>query len=223
MFNNLQMIIENSKVEATSESLPLVNTVLGAGLLVVGDVHGKVNEYEKILKGHKSSSVQVGDFGFKTHHEWHLKNVDCSQHRINFGNHDDYTYLNKPHSLSDWSFGYESNLMTVRGAYSIDKAYRTENIDWWANEELSYQNMIHVIDCFKFHKPKIMITHDCPDYVRRYMFGIRDKSLTTNGLQDMFEFHQPDLWIFGHHHRSKNEVINGTRFICLSELEAMVL
>lgn len=45
------------------------------------------------------------------------------------------------------------------------------------------------------------------------------KSQTRTMLQKMFEEHKPELWIFGHHHKSKDEVINGTRFICLDELE----
>ena len=194
-------------------------------LLVIGDVHGKVNEYWKILQkwDKRHCSIQVGDFGFKKQHEWHLKNIDFSQHQINFGNHDDYSFLHEPHSLSNWSYGFESKKMTVRGAFSIDKSYRTENVDWWQNEELNYEEMQNAIDFYNFNKPKIMITHDCPDYARRYLFGIRDKSITSNGLQQMFENHQPDVWIFGHHHRSKNEVINGTRFICLAELETIVL
>ncbi len=191
-------------------------------MIIIGDVHGKINEYWKILQKHKCPSIQVGDFGFKKQHNWHLKNIDHSQHQINFGNHDDYGFLDAPHSLSNWSIS-TNGLMTVRGAYSIDKAYRTENLDWWANEELNYEEMQNAIDFYNFNKPKIMITHDCPDYARRYLFGIRDKSITSNGLQAMFEFHQPDIWIFGHHHRRKEETINGTKFICLAELEIFSL
>jgi len=194
-------------------------------MLIIGDVHGKIDNYWEILQkwDKKYCSIQVGDFGFAKQHEWHLKNIDYSQHRINFGNHDDYSFLGEPHSLSHWSYEFERKLMTVRGAYSIDKAVRTENIDWWSNEELSYEQMQRAIDMFTQYKPKIMITHDCPHEARENLFGITDKSLTTNGLQAMFENHQPDLWVFGHHHKSKNEVINGTRFICLAELETMVI
>jgi predicted phosphodiesterase len=217
------MKVESTKAENKNVSLNIANAVLGEGLLVIGDVHGKINDYWKLVNFRKGCSIQVGDFGFKKQHDWFLKNIDYTQNQINFGNHDDYSFLYEPHSLSNWSYAYESKVMTVRGAYSIDKAYRTENLDWWANEELNYEEMQNAIDFYNFNKPKIMITHDCPDYARRYLFGIRDKSITSNGLQVMFQNHQPDIWIFGHHHRSKNEVINGTRFICLAELETMVL
>jgi Icc-related predicted phosphoesterase len=42
-------------------------------------------------------------------------------------------------------------------------------------------------------------------------------------LHMMFQEHQPKLWVFGHHHQSKDVQINGTRFVCLNELETMTL
>lgn len=193
-------------------------------LVVIGDVHQKIDEYARIIKNidNNINSIQVGDFGFANEHEWHLKNIDHTKHKINFGNHDDYTYLDKSHSLKNWSLS-PNGIMTVRGAHSKDKALRFENIDWWPNEELNYEQMQDVIDLYIANKPKIMITHDCPYEVRQSLFGINDKSITTNGLQAMFEAHQPELWIFGHHHSSKNEIINGTKFICLSELETITI
>lgn len=51
------------------------------------------------------------------------------------------------------------------------------------------------------------------------LFPYTDKSITRNLLQSMFEEHQPKLWLFGHHHRSKRKEINGTEFICVKELQ----
>lgn len=188
-------------------------------MYVIGDVHGKVKEYKKIIdsfpKG--SKSIQVGDFGFRKEHEWHLKNIDNRFHKINFGNHDDYSFICKNHSLKNYSF--KRNVMTVRGAYSIDRYIRTEDVDWWRNEELSYVEMNEAIKEYSIKKPKIMITHDCPQSIRNHFFGIKEYSLTSIGLQEMFEINQPNIWIFGHHHLSRNEVINETKFICLKELE----
>lgn len=211
--------MENTK----NQRQTITNIISDEGLLIIGDVHGKINDYWKLVNTRKGSSIQVGDFGFKKQHEWFLKNIDYTRNRINFGNHDDYTFLNEPHSLSDWSYDPRIELMTVRGAYSIDKAFRTENIDWWENEELNYKEMQDAIDFYIVSKPKIMITHECPDCVRQYLFGILDKSITSNGLQCMLENHQPDLWIFGHHHRRKEETIYNTKFICLEELGTYML
>lgn len=197
--------------------------MLAAGLLIIGDVHGKINEYYKLIQRHKGLSIQVGDFGFKKEHDWHLKNIDYTQHKICFGNHDDYSFFREPHSLNNFSIWSQSQLMTIRGAYSIDKHLRTENISWWANEEMNMDEMQQAVDHYIFNKPKIVISHDCPNIVRKQLFGINEKSITTNGMQVMFDTHKPDLWIFGHHHKNINEVIEGTRFVCLAELSTMLL
>jgi hypothetical protein len=33
----------------------------------------------------------------------------------------------------------------------------------------------------------------------------------------MFELHQPKLWVFGHYHTDYDEVIQGTRFVCVNK------
>jgi predicted phosphodiesterase len=206
------------------KNMGIINKITSEGLLIIGDVHGKVDNYWKILQKHDGASIQLGDFGFNKHHKWHLKNIDNKKHQIVFGNHDDYTFVNKPHSLRNWAYtpqGYE--IMTIRGAWSIDKHDRVEGKSWWANEELTYTEMEEAVDAFNYYKPKIVITHNCPYSVGDYLFGIKDKSMTCNGFEIMLQNHQPDLWFFGHHHRSVNEEINGTRFICLAELETYLL
>jgi predicted phosphodiesterase len=196
---------------------------LNSKKIIIGDVHGKIDQYRKILKKHKSfSSIQVGDFGFQKEHDWHMKNINGNQHKINFGNHDYYPYLFEKHSLENYSL-INNEIMTIRGAFSIDKVYRTEGLDWFANEELNYGDMQAAIDFYEINKPRIVISHDCPHNIRNLLFGIEAKSITTNGLQIMLEIHKPDLWIFGHHHISVNEMIGGTRFRCLAELETMEL
>ena len=193
----------------------------GKRMIIIGDVHGKVNQYKKIIDGFPkgTETIQVGDFGFKKEHEWHLANIDNEYHKINFGNHDDYNFFQEKHSLGNFNFIKELGIMTVRGAFSIDNAIRIEGVDWFKNEELSYLEMSNAINYYEMMKPKIMVTHECPQSVRDHLFGIKETSITSMGFESMFEIHQPDLWIFGHHHRSKNEIINGTRFICLEELQ----
>lgn len=48
-------------------------------------------------------------------------------------------------------------------------------------------------------------------------------NITSDGLQAMFEIHQPDIWIFGHHHKSIDTIVNGTRFICLKEADYITI
>ncbi len=195
-------------------------------ILVIGDVHGRIDEYYKILQKHKPEySICVGDFGFKKEHEWFIKNIDYTKHKINFGNHDDTTFLNENYSRGNYTYyhGYDNELMTVRGADSIDKQYRIDGISWWQNEELSYQEMNEAVGTYIKNKPSVMITHDCPQSIRDKIFNIKDASLTSHGLQVMLDSHKPDLWIFGHHHKSIDIIVDNVRFKCLNELEMFEL
>lgn len=192
-------------------------------ITIIGDVHGKLSAYKKIIDGLTINdiSICVGDFGFEYEWDWFVKNV-TRNHYINPGNHDFGPYLNdKTKSLGNYHFFNNLNLFTVRGAESIDKHLRTEGFDWFPNEELSYPEQLEAFDCYCKVKPKIVISHDCPQSVMEKLFGYSEKSQTRTMLENMFQEHQPDLWVFGHHHKSKDVQINGTKFVCLAELEKM--
>jgi len=191
-------------------------------MMVIGDVHGKVNKYKEIID-QTEQSIQLGDFGFHGSHDWHKLNVDGSKHKILFGNHDCYPYINEEYSLGDHSCLYLENtkIFTVRGALSIDKYRRTHGVDWFSNEELSYAEANRAIEDFVKFKPNIVLSHDCPSSVAQRLFGYTDHSTTSRNLQYMLDEFPPDLWIFGHYHRSIVETKFKTKFICLSELETI--
>lgn len=185
-------------------------------MTIIGDVHGKVQKWEFLIT-HDTESICVGDFGFKIHWDYYIKHYKNSTHTINMGNHDYLPYLN--FSLGNYAFNSKYNLMTIRGAYSIDKRLRREGIDWFDNEELTYQECQEVVDQYSLLKPEIIVSHDCPQDVQEYLFGYEDSTITRNVLQSCLETHQPALWLFGHHHKSIKEKIENTMFICLNELE----
>lgn len=186
--------------------------------LIIGDVHSHVAKYAQIVERAKVDTLQVGDFGLKESHEWHAKNIDSAHHKILFGNHDDTTYLGAPHSLGDWCFLEESNIFCVRGAASIDRNSRTVGIDWWDDEEINNKTARELLEVYKEVKPRIVISHDAPVFVRRELFRYRDVTRTASYLEGIFVEHQPSLWIFGHHHERKDKIIKGTRFVCLEAL-----
>jgi predicted phosphodiesterase len=197
-------------------------------LFIIGDVHGKIDAYWKLLKrlqkenpGNIIKTIQLGDFGFKKQHLWFLENIDYSFNKIVFGNHDWYPGVLLDHSLKDWShqFLLNKSIFTIRGAWSVDQWNRTEGIDWFREEEIPYNKWDEIIDNWILHKPNIVISHDCPHSIRKTLFGISDKSLTSSGLEALLDLHKPHIWIFGHHHRSINQIIEGTQWICLKELE----
>lgn len=192
---------------------------------IIGDVHGKVDQYREIIMDCEES-ICVGDFGFQRHWDWWWKNIPSeiqSKHWINMGNHDYLPYLHRHPSCGDWKFFEEKGIFTIRGAESIDRYHRTEGIDWFRNEQLTYTESLEVYDRIMEIRPKIIVSHDCPQQVMRSLFGYNDQSTTRQFLQEVFNEYQPELWIFGHHHQSKDARFYGTRFVCLTELETFDL
>lgn len=197
---------------------------------IIGDIHGKWQEYALLTAG-VERSVQVGDFGVGfAGPYWHERANDRhadGRHRFIRGNHDD------PEKCKTEMVGYipdgtvEKDVMFVGGAWSIDADARTEGVSWWRDEELSMEEFYRIIETYSVVRPRVMITHDCPTTVSKVMF--HDKKLSLSGqhyqtrtgaaLQAMFEIHQPELHIFGHWHHTKTEMIEGTKFMCLGELD----
>jgi hypothetical protein len=188
---------------------------------VIGDVHGKIDDYIQILESTDLPSVQVGDLGVgfvqvEPLHTW-------GNHRFIRGNHDS-PHLAKqrddyiPDGTVEGSVGY------IGGAYSIDAAYRTPGINWWYDEECSASELEHIVDTFTVHQPKVIISHDCPTRVARFMCNRMQKTLydtpnrTAAAMDLIYDVYAPKLHIFGHWHRYFDEVYKGTRIICLPEL-----
>jgi predicted phosphohydrolase len=183
----------------------------------IGDVHGKMDQYVKLTQD-CDASVQVGDFGAGF--------VDLPQlsgtHRFIRGNHDDPA---KCAAHVNWipDGTHEHDTFYVGGAWSIDQSLRTIGVDWWADEQLTYEVMSDIICEYERVKPDIMITHDCPHELGNFIFGRNSpksgRNVTNMGLQTMWDIHRPKLWLFGHWHQSVRKTMLGCEFICLAELD----
>ena len=197
-------------------------------ITLIGDVHGKYEHYHKIVRQTERHpyTLQIGDFGFKYDT---LKNVDSTRHLILPGNHDHYdTCYNHPHFLGD--YGYTSlnriDFFYYRGAYSIDRQYRTIGIDWWENEQVNIDQFMKARELYIDIKPEVMITHDCPQDIALQMLEPGQRvyeNITSWALQELYNIHQPKLWFYGHWHQSMKIQHGNTQFVCLNELETYTL
>jgi hypothetical protein len=193
-------------------------------ITLIGDVHGKYDRYHKIIRqtDRHPHTLQIGDFGFKYDT---LNNVDPEKHKILGGNHDNYDTLpSVPHYLGD--YGYSSlngvNFFFYRGAYSIDRQYRTIGIDWWEKEQVEIESFMKARELYREVKPDLVISHDCPESISPYLLDPWSKiyqNTTGWALQELFNIHQPKIWRFGHYHKKWSMDVNGTNFRCLDELE----
>lgn len=189
--------------------------------IYIGDLHGKMNKYLEIVRNkNEEETICVGDVGIGFV-EFPL--LDPIKNKFIHGNHDNYQLCKQIPSFLG-RYGVYKDVFFVSGAWSIDKEWRTPGVSWWADEELSYEEMEKAIKLYVEVKPKIVVSHDCPHIVKNQVLvqvgsDFFNKTLTDQGLQVMFEAWQPELWVFGHFHTSYDAFHNGCRFKCLNELE----
>ena len=191
----------------------------------IGDAHGQYDRYVKIAR-ERDFTVQIGDLGFKY---GCLDSLDPENHKFLAGNHDNYDTIEQyPHYLGDYgncSLG-GTDFFYYRGAYSIDRQYRTIGIDWWEQEQVKTDQFMKARELYRETKPDIVITHDCPESIALMLLEAGQnlyQNMTGWALQELFNIHQPKKWRFAHWHRSWSATVNGTEFKCLNELETEVI
>lgn len=191
----------------------------------IGDAHGQYDRYVKMARK-RDHTLQIGDLGFKY---GCLENLDPERHKIVAGNHDNYdTIINYPHYLGDCGFHAlgGTEFFFLRGAYSIDRDQRTIGLDWWSQEEIPIEKFMEIRAEYRERKPRIVITHTCPESIAPNFLEPRNAHrvhVTKTGfmLDELFNAHQPELWVFGHFHVSKSITEGCTKFVCLNELESL--
>lgn len=180
----------------------------------IGDIHADYASYLRMIDGCEES-IQVGDFGIGFR-ENPISYYDVSKHKFIRGNHDwPLGCQHEPNFIPDGSV--IDNMMFVGGAYSIDKEFRTEGRDWWADEELSVNELYNIYDKYLLEKPEIMICHEFPEHITNFFPLVKWEcpSRTRDCFDAMFEKHKPKLWIGGHWHLEFDQIIDGCRFVVL--------
>lgn len=87
------------------------------------------------------------------------------------------------------------------GASSIDKAYRTNRISWWEEENITNKDITNgFINLEKSnYKVDYVLTHSAPIYGLNKMFGFRS-DLNNHILEEFREKIKFKYWYFGHYH-----------------------
>lgn len=203
-------------------------------MILIGDVHGKYKQLKAVLESTEDEVICVGDLavGFPG-----IGPKPMFRKNLRFirGNHDSPADCRAhPQYLGD--FGVYQGVFFLGGAKSVDAQYRKEGIDWWRDEQLSQSDLERALALYVETKPEIVISHDCPWEIQREVcnrvreampwtreFGDPRPYPTTLAMDEMLKVHRPKLHIFGHWHHSWRLERNGTRFICLNELETLDL
>ena len=95
-------------------------------------------------------------------------------HRFIRGNHDNPAECRKHcHSGSRTVVSRKNDTMFIGGAVSIDRVWRQEGYNWWPDEELSITPLNILVDRYLDIRPRIMVTHDCPEEVAAELAALR--------------------------------------------------
>jgi len=201
-------------------------------MFLIGDCHGLYKEYLE-LRGILDQSLLLGDiglgFGNKTVEDAIEAIPNDPNHRLLRGNHDNPIIFQKhPSSIPVWGYDEKMDMFWLGGGFSIDREYRTPGWDWWSNEEIGYEILgTEVYPKYVDTKPRIVISHECPGMAQARMFPDTTKrhiqNRTKTIMNQMFEIHQPDLWIFGHYHEKRTCRHDNTLFVCCGMLNKGVL
>jgi len=144
-------------------------------------------------------------------------------HRFIRGNHDDPAVCREhPNYLGDWGYCEKPDMFYVAGGLSVDQDIREPGVTWWPDEELPARTLLEVVQQYGDCKPRIVVTHECPTAIKEYAVSniakFNKPSRTELALQAMFNAHQPEFWIFGHHHVRVEARLHGTHFVGLDEM-----
>jgi len=205
---------------------------------LIGDIHGAVNDCKTYaIDTFEGPTIQIGDFGigFGQGDYW-LKSVSefhkLGGHRFIRGNHDHPALCKTmPSYIPDGTV--EGDVMFIGGAWSIDNPNapdgwlpRTENYDWWADEQCSDEEFELMFETYKRVKPRVMITHDCPAKISYQMFWQTDlvrgpvyPNRTSGWFDKFLDAHQPEFHFFGHWHHTVRYKYGNTTFVCLGILD----
>lgn len=212
-------------------------------ITLLGDIHGKFDRYLSIAQN-SEYSICLGDFGFSSsYNNLGYSGLDPNNHKIIPGNHCIYPEcLHSPFCLGEFGTATLDKVpfFFIRGGLSIDRAYRVGEWTtggpktWWDQEELDFAQMLRVLADYKEAKPDIVLTHVPPAVVNdriytsdsilsRYGFSEGFRENTAILGNELLKIHRPKLWVAGHHHRSYELNIDGTKFVGLAELEVAML
>jgi len=181
-------------------------------MIFLGDIHGDHHFAKSIATRYpKDKVIQVGDFG--------VGFISSNELNENFpdnlyffcGNHDKRREAPMIKGYMG-DFGEFDDIFFVSGADSIDKDWRTPEVNWWEDEELNCNQMKQCLEAWERSDKNILVAHDIPQSFAEYVYKIYDNSATRNLLQVMIEVRKPKIVVAGHHHKSITGELNGIKY-----------
>jgi hypothetical protein len=200
-------------------------------LFVIGDIHGHIPEYLKLLASLPpgSRSIALGDM-YLGRPGVNLPELP-PEHKFIRGNHDDPKLCREhPNYLGDFGYLPDDHIFFLSGAFTVSAPVLQNSAYWYKDEELSAEELETAIAIYREMNPQLLLSHEGPSDIVAEMLGNVQgsyheakracvKSRTAVALQRMIEAHAPPNQIFAHHHRRWIAKRGPTTFRCLKESE----
>lgn len=192
-------------------------------IIVLSDVHGNILRCQDVaLRNPGVPIVQLGDLGVGFLPRELIENLPP-----NFwffpGNHDNRKIAITMRNCLGHYGRFGNTIFFISGADSKDKALRTEGINWWPDEELTYEQGQKCVDEWVASSAQVIISHDLPQQIAENFFLIYDRSRTRQILDSMINARRPRLVVFGHHHRPFSKHHEGVEYRGLKIDETITL
>lgn len=203
--------------------------------VVLGDLHGDFGTLKRLIQNHPEwTTVTIaGDVGLGFPNTRELPFVSPIPIYFIRGNHDNPEFIKNLDPdvwpVADWHYipdgTVRNGVLYLGGAWSIDWEQRTPGYDWWPNEEIGMEEGEAILSAITKERPFIstVVTHDCPTYILRAMYGARTIETSTSNLLSSVlstllhsECTRPLRWFYGHHHRHYTLRQHGIQFRCLN-------
>lgn len=201
-------------------------------VLLVGDTHGNWHGLNELLlheAGNFDIVISLGDFGFwprpgEVGKTWGLTKIKCPVPLLWIdGNHERHDILTKlvslhgrePISLVNNIYYLprgcllkigNKNCLAVGGAHSIDKMYRREGVDWFAEENVNYGDCQAVLS---HEVVDVVFAHTIPDSGCDHIFKTMQNMIkfeeicpTRKLLDEVVAKYKPESLYAGHWHCS---------------------
>ena len=159
-------------------------------IYILGDIHGDWNRLHWLAQKVQPEDIviQVGDFGIYHSRLMHLRKMfpngfPCKVYVVD-GNHEDFNEINPWSKDEPTEFhinffymprGYvmdiEGELFGfLGGAESVDKAWRTPGVDWFAEERVSQDDVDKLIHNLNGRELDVLVSHSPPEFVNKANF-----------------------------------------------------
>lgn len=153
-----------------------------------------------------------------------LMNMPCTILFID-GNHENFDRLNaypeidwnggKVHQIAEniyhlergYVYNIEGNtIFTMGGAVSIDKHLRMDRLTWWAEEELTDEEVERGLENLAEYDNKVdyVFTHAVPAEVLPYIDPTYTKDIVVKRLSRVYKKIKCKIWYAGHYHMNRD-------------------